>query len=210
MNRFGALFDLDGVLIDSETIYTEFWRDIDRLYPTGVENFAIAIKGTTLASISQYFPDPVVWEDIKSRLREFQDKMSFPVYPGVIEFLESLEEAGFRMAVVTSSDPTKMERLWASVPELRRFFGEVIDGRKVERSKPDPEGYLTAAAAIGCKPEDCFVFEDSLQGLRAGRASGATVIGVATTYSAAEVSPLSDRVVSAIAELTPAELLAMK
>lgn len=210
MRTYGALFDLDGVLIDSEGTYTEFWRDIDRRYPTGIDDFATAIKGTTLESIGRFFPDADVWEDIKARLRHFQDNMEFPVYPGVMEFLRSLAGEGWRMALVTSSDPRKMERLWAQVPELQEFFAIVIDGRKVTRSKPHPEGYLKAAEAIGMDAADCFVFEDSMQGLKAGRASGATVIGVATTYPAEAIASLADRVVRCVAELTPALLAAMK
>lgn len=210
MRTYGALFDLDGVLIDSEGTYTEFWRDIDRRYPTGVDDFATSIKGTTLESISKFFPDEDVWADITSRLRHFQDTMEFPLYPGVTEFLQSLADAGWRMALVTSSDPRKMERLWAQVPELKGFFIEVIDGKKVTRSKPHPEGYLKAAEAVGLDATDCFVFEDSLQGLKAGRASGATVIGISTTYPAEAIAPLADRVVPSVACLTPTELAAMK
>ena len=207
MKRYGALFDLDGVLIDSEGTYTRFWQGVEDIYPTGVENFAIAIKGTTLESILNHYPDEAVRTDIVRRLQEFQNRMDYPLYPGVQEFLQQLIDAGFRTAIVTSSDPSKMERLWEKQPGLTQYFMTVIDGRQVSRSKPDPEGYLKAAAAVGCDPKDCFVFEDSMQGLKAGRASGAKVIGVATTYPADTVGPLADVVVDNVAELTPQRLL---
>ena len=75
MAEIGVLFDLDGVLIDSETTYTKFWSEIGRIYPTGLDNFAIAIKGTTLPSILEYFPDASVREDITKRLLAFQEAM---------------------------------------------------------------------------------------------------------------------------------------
>lgn len=182
MRHQGVLFDLDGVLIDSETMYTRFWRDIDRLYPTGIDDYAIHIKGTTLGEIMKHYSDEEVKVDILRRIDEFQSTMQYPLFDGVTDFLEALRSAGIPAAIVTSSDDRKMKRLFTQHPDFRGYFKAVIDASMVTRSKPDPQGYLLAAEAIGCDPEDCFVFEDSLQGLKAGAASGATVIAIATTY----------------------------
>ena len=182
MTTRGALFDLDGVLIDSETTYTRFWEEIDRIYPTGIENYAIAIKGTTLPEILKHYDDEDVIADIVRRIVEFQEAMTYNLYNGVEEFLTELRENSIRSAIVTSSDNRKMELLFSQIPQLRELVDVVIDASMVENSKPNPEGYLKAAAAIGCNPEDCYVFEDSLQGLKAGTDSGATVIALATTY----------------------------
>lgn len=182
MRHQGVLFDLDGVLIDSETMYTRFWRDIDRLYPTGIDDYAIHIKGTTLGEIMKHYSDEEVKADILRRIDEFQSTMQYPLFDGVTDFLEALRSAGIPAAIVTSSDDRKMKRLFTQHPDFRGYFKTVIDASMVTRSKPDPQGYLLAAEAIGCDPEDCFVFEDSLQGLKAGAASGATVIAIATTY----------------------------
>lgn len=177
----GALFDLDGVLIDSEGLYTRFWTDIEKIYPTGVVDFAHVIKGNALFKIlNTYFPDAGVQADITRRVHEFEADINYPVYPGVREFLTELRSHGFRIAVVTSSDNVKMESLWKQVPDLREYFDTVITGSDVTRSKPDPQGYLLAAERLGCNPGDCYVFEDSFQGLEAGIASGATVIALAT------------------------------
>ncbi len=182
MRHQGVLFDLDGVLIDSETMYTGFWRDIDRLYPTGIDDYAIHIKGTTLGEIMKHYSDEEVKADILRRIDEFQSTMQYPLFDGVTDFLEALRSAGIPAAIVTSSDDRKMQRLFTQHPDFRSYFKAVIDASMVTRSKPDPQGYLLAAEAIGCDPKDCFVFEDSLQGLKAGAASGATVIALATTY----------------------------
>lgn len=182
MAAIGVLFDLDGVLIDSETTYTRFWEEIDRIYPTGIEDYAIAIKGTTLPEILKHYDDEMVRTDIVRRVIEFQENLTFNLYDGVAEFLTDLRRNSIRTAIVTSSDNRKMQLLFSQIPLLKELVDTVIDASMVERSKPNPEGYLKAAAALGCAPKDCYVFEDSLQGLKAGTDSGATVIALSTTY----------------------------
>ncbi len=105
--------------------------------------------------------------------------MQYPVYPGVMEFLRELRESGVPSAIVTSSDNVKMDLLFARRPELRGMIDALVTGSMVTRSKPDPEGYLKGAGLIGVPIERCYVFEDSMQGLQAGRSSGAKVIGIA-------------------------------
>lgn len=198
---FGALFDLDGVIIDSETLYTGFWNDIEAEFPTGIPDYAIAIKGRTLESIMEEYPTEEIRREITRRLMEFQASMRFTPLPGAVEMLEALAAAGIPSALVTSSDAVKMQRLFDMMPRLRGLFLTVIDGSMVTHSKPHPEGYCRAAREIGMEPERCVVFEDSLQGLAAGRASGATVVGLATTYPVSRVEPLSDVVISSWQEL---------
>ena len=206
----GALFDLDGVIIDSEGTYTQFWSEIDRIYPTGIENYAYAIKGTTLPEIMKHYDDEDVKADILRRIVEFQETMRYRLYPGVERFLSELRERGIPAAIVTSSDDRKMQLLFEQHPGLRDYFKVVIDASKVTRSKPDPQGYLLAAEALGCAPERCFVFEDSIQGLKAGRASGATVIGLATTYPRARLEGLADTLISGLGDFSVNEMLAVR
>lgn len=201
MKRFGALFDLDGVILDSESRYTEFWNGIERIYPTGIENYAVAIKGTTLPVILNNYASEDVRNDITNRLNNFQATMPFVPFDGAIDFLRRLHEAGIPMALVTSSDSLKLKRLFATLPQLREQFDTVIDGDMVKHSKPDPEGYLRAARSIGMDPERCIVFEDSLQGLAAGRASGAKVVALATTYPADRVRDLADMTAPALSAI---------
>ncbi len=195
MTEFGALFDLDGVLIDTENTYTRFWDEIDSIYPTGIKNYALHIKGTTLEEIMKDFPDPDVQADILRRIRQFQDTMTYPIFPGVEDFLRELVLRGIPVAIVTSSDDRKMNFLFKEHPDFRHYFKTVVDASQVTLSKPNPQGYLLAAKAIGRCPENCFVFEDSIQGLKAGRAAGATVIGLATTNPRQAVEPLADIVI---------------
>ena len=76
--EIGFLFDLDGVLIDSEREYTRIWTDIDKAYPTGIENFALKIKGTTLDNIlSTYYPEEEVKKNVKRMLDEEESAMKY-------------------------------------------------------------------------------------------------------------------------------------
>ncbi len=197
----GFLFDLDGVLIDSEGTYTQFWAGVDKKYPTGIPNFAVAIKGTTLPEILKNFPDAKVREEIEQGIVEFQNNMSYELFAHTLPFLNAAREKGVKMAIVTSSDEKKMARLYEQHPSFAENFDVVIDASMVTRSKPDPQGYLKAAAALGIAPENCYVFEDSLQGLKAGRASGAKVIALATTYPRERLEGMGDKVVSSLDEL---------
>ncbi len=185
MGKVGVLFDLDGVLIDSEGLYTEFWKDIEKIYPTGVKDFVYVIKGNALFKIlDTYFVGEDVKADIVERVHRFEHNIVYPIFEGVTEFLEDLKANGIPAAIVTSSDNVKMDSLFSIYPDFRQYFDAIITGSDVSHSKPHPEGYLKAAEAIGCSSEDCYVFEDSLQGLDAGMASGATVIGLTTSNPA--------------------------
>lgn len=213
MKRFGALFDLDGVLIDSESGYTAFWDRLEQVYPTGTPDYGMAIKGMTLTKILQNYPDPAVRDDVMRRIHDHESTMAYPVYPGVPGLLAALRAAGCQAAIVTSSDRVKMGHLKEQHPLFADSFDAVIDASCVTRSKPDPEGYIKGAAALGLSPQECIVFEDSLQGVKAGRASGATVVGIATTYPAEAIAPYCDIVVGGIADLTVerlAELVASR
>lgn len=189
-----GLFDLDGVIIDSEGLYTIFWSEIESIYPTGIPNFAVAIKGSTLPEILALYPTEEIRMDVTSRLHDFQDNMKFPLMPGAMEFLQKLKDKGIPRALVTSSDPRKMERVYIQLPQLKGMFDVIIDASKVTKSKPDPQGYLLAAEELGTDIRDCVVFEDSFNGLKAGRASGAKVIALATTYPANVLAGLADEV----------------
>ncbi|MDE6825638.1 MAG: HAD family phosphatase [Paramuribaculum sp.] len=212
MKRFGALFDLDGVLVDSENQYTIFWDGIERRFPTGIPDYAVAIKGRTLTTILDYYPTEEIKRQVVDELYKFEASMPYPLMKGVTELLSSMRSQGWATAIVTSSDSEKMKRLFKATPELKPFFDVIIDGSMVARSKPDPQGYLMAAEAIGYDPTDCFVFEDSLQGVAAGRASGATVVGLATTFprQRIEQTGCTDIIVSSLDQLNTDVLRKLK
>ena len=78
--------------------------------------------------------------------------------------------------------------------ELEELFDLILTADMFPRSKPDPDCFLTAASKLGCAPEECIVFEDSLHGLQAGRSAGMHVVALATTLTAERIAPLADEV----------------
>lgn len=206
--KVGFLFDLDGVLIDSEKEYTSIWTEIDRQFPSGYENLALRIKGMTLTEIiDTYFPAPSQREGVPVLLHELEQKMSYEWLPGAKELLTWLKENEIPAALVTSSNQDKMNHLREELPEAESFFTYIVTGDQVKNSKPNPEGYLLGAKLIGCKPEHCVVFEDSLQGVKAGNASGAYVIGVAGTLPEEKIAPYSNIVVESLTEINPKSVI---
>lgn len=191
-----ALFDLDGVLIDTEPVYTRIWNEIDAVHPTGIDNFALKIKGNTLPRIlSQYYPDPEVQAEVCRMLAEREATMEYPIFPGVEEFLCQLDRAGIPSAIVTSSGDAKMRRLFDANPTFAAHFSALITDSSVTHSKPHPEPYLKGAEALGVDPRRCIVFEDSFAGLQAGRAAGAKVVALATTNPRERLAEVADVVI---------------
>lgn len=195
--RFGVLFDLDGVLVDSETEYTRIWNLINKEFPTGEENFALKIKGTNLDDIlHRHYPNDEIRNKVRARLYEEEGKMVYRYCPGAKKLLTSLKEAGIPIALYTSSNHEKMKHLYRDIPEIKDYFDFIVLGDMVEKSKPDPEGYLKAAAGLKLSNGRWIVVEDSLQGAMAGKASGGKVVGVAGTLPPITLEPYSDVVIT--------------
>ena len=162
MKRCGVLFDLDGVLLDSEGLYTIFWEQIDKEYPTGIDQFASYIKGSHLARIMGYFDNEEVRRDILNKLNDYERNMRYEFFPGALEFVRHLREAGIPKAIVTSSDRKKMLSLYRQYPEFPTLFDQIITGDMVSKAKPDPDCFLLGARLLGVDISDCIVFEDSV------------------------------------------------
>lgn len=197
----GVLFDLDGVLLDSEGQYSIFWRAMDERFPTGVDDFSNFIKGFHLARILSYFANDDIREQVVQALVEFEKNMRFEFFPGALALVKRLRDMGIPMAIVTSSDHKKMQALFSQHPDFPTLFDAIITGDMVTKAKPDPDCFLLGAQRLGIDIKECVVFEDSRNGLTAARASGARVIGIATTLSADIVAPLSDLTVNGVDEL---------
>lgn len=197
-----ALFDLDGVLLDTETVYTRIWSDIDRAIPTGVENFALKIKGTNLTYIlNTYYPNADTQLEVKAMLRDAEENMEYRIFPGAVEYVDALKAKGIPSAIVTSSADDKMDYVARALPDFLSHFSVLVTGSHVQRSKPDPQGYLLAAERLGAPACDCTVYEDSINGLKAGRAAGAHVVALATTNPREALTELADVVYDSIAEI---------
>ena len=199
-----VLFDFDGVIADTESQYTVFWNKMGKDY-LGLEEFGHTIKGQTLVQIfGKYFEGMEKQQaEIVPMLDEFERDMSYEYIPGVYDFMLSLKEAGIPMAIVTSSNDIKMQQAYKAHPELLEIVDAILTSEHFSKSKPDPECFLKGMEVLGGKPEETVVFEDSFHGLKAGRASGARVVGLATTNKREAIAPLCDIVIDDFTGIYP-------
>lgn len=192
-----CLFDLDGVVFDTEPLYTLFWHDMGRRYCPDIEGFEYAIKGQTLVQIfDRYFAgEEEVQRQITHRLDVYEQNMPYHYVSGFESFVKDLRSEGIRTAVVTSSNLDKMQNVYRSHPEFKDYFDAILTSEDFAESKPSPDCYLRAAARFNVPVEACVVFEDSINGLCSGISSGARVIGLATTNPAADIRRYTHEVI---------------
>lgn len=191
-----ALFDFDGTLVDTEPQYSIFWGEQGRKYHPEIANFDRIIKGQTLGQIfdGHFAGMTDVQNCIIEELNLFEKNMHFDYIRGAKEYVMLLRKHGVKTAIVTSSNNQKMENAYREHPELKELFDLILTADMFTHSKPNPDCFLTAASKLGCTPEECIVFEDSLHGLQAGRSAGMRVIGLSTTLSAEHIIHLADEV----------------
>ena len=190
-----ALFDLDGVVFDTEPQYTVFWGAICRKYHPEHPGLEHEIKGSTLTQIyDRWFSGPLEAEraNVTRRLDEYEQQMHYDFIPGFEAFIADLHKHGVKTAVVTSSNIPKMESVYRYQPGFKQLFDAILTSEDFDRSKPDPDCYLKAAERLGVRKSECIVFEDSFNGLRSGRAAQMAVVGLATTNKAEDITPFSD------------------
>ena len=190
-----VLFDLDGVIMDTETQYGIFWNRTGKEL-LGLDDFGKRIKGQTLNHIISHFDGVSKSKDeIIRELYEYERNMSYDYIPGADEFMKDLHARGIPMAIVTSSNDAKMVNVRRAHPELWEFTEAVLTSEHFSKSKPDPECFIKGMEILGGRPEDTYVFEDSIHGINAGRAAGAKVIGLATTNTREAIVHLCDQVI---------------
>lgn len=192
-----CLFDLDGVVFETESLYTSFWCEMKKEYCPEIADFEYIIKGQTLVQIyDKYFAgEEKKQQEITNKLNEFEQSMPFNYVDGFETFVKALRSEGIKTAVVTSSNREKMQNVYRKHPEFQSYFDAILTSEDFEESKPSPDCYLKAAARFGVQSKECVVFEDSFNGLRSGVASGACVIGLATTNPIYEIKKYTDKVI---------------
>ena len=193
-----ALFDLDGVVFDTEPQYTVFWGEQCREFHPEHPGLEQEIKGQTLVQIyDAWFSGPLADKQplITGRLDRYEQQMSYDYVEAFPEYIRLLRQQGVKTAVVTSSNKVKMEAVYRKHPEFKTMFDAILTSEDFSASKPDPDCYLKAAARLNVGREHCVVFEDSFNGLRSGRAAGMYVVGLATTNPADSIRPLCDEVI---------------
>lgn len=149
-----ALFDFDGVIMDTEPSYTIFW-DAQGVKYLGKENFGAQIKGMTLTQIyDKHFSGmEEAQQEIRQGLDELEENMAYEYVPGVLPFVEELRRAGIRTAVVTSSNKKKMENVYRAYPQFTSQFDRILTADLFKRSKPDPDCFLLGMEIFGTAPK---------------------------------------------------------
>lgn len=189
MNNYSEiayLFDLDGVIIDTEPQYDKFWSKAGKDYNSGVENLEKVIKGTTLPHIiARYFShlSEEKQKELEAANHAFDLQLDTITIPGALEFLIESKKAGIKTGLVTSSDNAKLEAIFRKLP-IRQYFDTVVSADRITSGKPNPMCYLLAAKDLNVSPENCYVFEDSFSGIASGNAAGMKVVGLSTTNPA--------------------------
>ena len=203
-----ALFDFDGVLMDTEAQYTRFWDETGRKF-VDMDGFGSMIKGQTLVQIfGKYFADRTEEElrAVEEAINEYERNMTYEFIPGARRFLNELRQAGIPTAIVTSSNNQKMSQVYKAHPDLHTLVDAILTSEHFSKSKPDPECFLKGMEMLGGTPESTVVFEDSIHGITAGRAAGAYVTGLATTNKREVIEPLCDMVIDNFSDFSLKEL----
>lgn len=202
--QIAALFDLDGVIMDTETQYTVLWDKIGEMYHPEIPDFGHKIKGTTLKQIYElYFPEQSeVQNTITKSLDDWESSMEYNYIPGTVGFITDLRNHGIKTAIVTSSNMKKMEIVYSHHPEIKELVDHILTAERFTRSKPFPDCYLLGAETCGVIPDQAIVFEDSFSGLEAGRNAKMTVVGLATTNPAEKIKGMADIVIPNFVDYT--------
>ncbi|MCR5472136.1 MAG: HAD family phosphatase [Prevotella sp.] len=190
-----ALFDLDGVVFDTEPQYTVFWGSQCRLYHPERPGLEHEIKGSTLQQIYDKWWSGELEKErdiVTRRLNEFEAHMDYSYIAGFEAFVRDLRQHGVKTAVVTSSNMPKMESVFCARPEFKSLFDAILTSEDFAESKPSPDCYLKGAERFGVSPAECVVLEDSINGLKSGRAAGMYVVGLTTTNAKEHIEALSN------------------
>lgn len=206
-SRLIVLFDLDGVIIDTEGIYSEFWNRMGNEF-INRPDLGPQIKGQTLPYIlDTHFPGrPDIHAKITERLDNLEATMPYNYIAGAEQLIEALAADGVPMAIVTSSTEQKLKQLLKRHPEIKERIPSIFTSEMFTRSKPFPDCYLMGMEKLGGTPATTVVMEDSISGLKAAHDSGAFVVGLTTTYPVDQVEPLAHVVVPNLTRMTPGKL----
>jgi beta-phosphoglucomutase len=193
--RRATVFDMDGVLVNNSRFHREAWRRLSReegFALTDPDFWRLAIGRPVEEAVPRVLGRPVpraeavrLAERKTALYHELADGQAEPV-PGVVEFVHALAVAGIPRALATSAVAESAARILEGLGLAGAFPVQVTAGQ-VQRGKPDPEVYLTAARRLGVPPAACVVFEDAVVGVEAARRAGMAVVGLTTAHIDAEL-----------------------
>ena len=179
-----AVFDMDGLILDSERTVLSIWEQIGDKYGfAGIRTYGISVIGknkqATVDEFQRVYGEP--GEPYERELRQIYnvlaDNGKVPLMPHTIELLSAMKNAGMKIAIASSSSREEVTSQMGPLGALP-FFDALVCGDQVTHSKPDPEIFLLACDALGVKPEEGVGLEDSFNGVRSCKASGLYTIMV--------------------------------
>lgn len=182
----GVLFDMDGVILDSEKLYTRFWKEASAalgFHMTHEMALGMRSLNPQLATIriKEYFGEEAEYLEIREKRIElmnvYVEAHGIELKPGVCEILQYLKSKGIKAAIASAS-PLDLIQKYLSEKGVIDYFDALVSARMVEHGKPEPDVYLYAAAKLDLAPEMCLVVEDSPTGLLAGNRAGCVPIMV--------------------------------
>lgn len=203
----GAIFDLDGVIVDTAKYHFLAWQslarrlgfefteqDNERLKGVSrVESLRILLEIGGIEVDQQQFDEMAESKNIEyvEYIKSLQPE---EILPGAKAYLQQLKSKGIKIALGSASKNAKfiLDKL-----DIVHLFDAIIDGTKVSKAKPDPEVFISASVALGLDPKDCVVFEDAEAGVQAGKAAGSKVVGIGSQHHLKE----ADFVVPGLYEL---------
>lgn len=205
-----ALFDMDGLLIDSEKVYRDCWiqaaRELGYAFDEG-KALTLRSLDKTLANelFISWYSDETAYERVKARRKEIMNKKigQEPLQgkPGARSLILELEKRGIKAAVVTAS-PQNRARMHLGSVGLDGLFETIITTEAVKKGKPFPDVYLHAAGKMGAMPKECLAFEDSPNGVKSAHKAGCrTVMIPDLTPVTEELMPYVDYVYDSLADL---------
>ena len=175
-----VIFDMDGVIFDSERLVIECWQVIAEKHniPDIVE-ICMRVQGNNREETGKRFrekygsgfPYEAYKKEVSALFRRLYGEGRLPLKPGVVEILEELKRKGMPLALASSTRTDIVKQELADA-RLLQYFDAVLGGDMVSRSKPEPDIFLAAAEAVVAVPANCYVLEDSLNGIRAAYRAG--------------------------------------
>ena len=180
------IFDMDGLMFDTERVFIGAWDYAGEKMGFGKAGYmCLRTLGMNTPACEQAWRDEFgadvdvrkLWDYSREYLEDYYSKYAVSVKPGLYDLLTYLRSQGCKLAVASSTKRAKVEKNLADTG-VHEYFDVVIAGDMVERSKPEPDIYLRAAAELGVKPEECIALEDSRNGLLSAHAAGMRVIMV--------------------------------
>lgn len=176
----GVLFDLDGLVLDTEKLYSRFWMESCHFYgfPMTYEQ-SLGMRALNAqrgeAQLKAYFGEEVNYLNLRNKrielMEAYVDEHGVDLKPGIRELLAWLEENHIPAAIASSS-PVPRIRKYLAFHGLDTRFRALCSGRDVPKGKPEPDIYLHAAAALGLKPEACLALEDAPAGIQSAYRAG--------------------------------------